>query len=63
MVYKGLCCLYGLLRLTCIWCGHEEGNDIKMIDAIACLFHLVDHTPFYYHVSLLSDNAAVMLKL
>lgn len=60
-VYKGLCFCYGLLRLICIGCfikGKEE-----LIDNIALLFHVIDHTTFYYNVSVLSENAAVVLKL
>ena len=60
-VYKGLCFCYGLLRLICIGC-FTKGKE-KLIDTIALLFHVIDHTTFYYNVSVLSENAAVVLKL
>lgn len=62
-VYKGLCCTYGLLRMVCIGVNSISDNLEDLIDAIASLFHLIDHTAFYYNVSILADNAAVMLKV
>ena len=62
-VYKGLCFCYGLLRLVCICVGSESTSKEDMIDAVSLLFHLIDHTSFYYNVSILSENAAVMLKI
>ncbi|MBR2533882.1 MAG: flagellin lysine-N-methylase [Erysipelotrichaceae bacterium] len=62
-VYKGLCLTYGLLRLVCIgYCSlHNKKEDL--IDATAALFHLIEHTAFYYNAPLICDNAAVFLKL
>ena len=62
-VYMGLCLCYGLLRLVGI--GHHALHDKKedLIDAIAALFHLIDHTAFYYNAPFIVDNAAVFLKL
>ncbi|MCR4633264.1 MAG: flagellin lysine-N-methylase [Erysipelotrichaceae bacterium] len=62
-VYKGLCLCYGLMRLVGI--GYHALHDKKedLIDAIAALFHLIDHTAFYYNAPLIVDNAAVFLKL
>ena len=62
-VYKGLCVCYGLLRIICI--GHCASHDRKedLIDAVSALFHLIDHTAFYYNMPLIVDNAAIFLKL
>ena len=62
-VYKGLCFCYGLLRLLCIYAGSNSTSKEDLIDAVSLLFHLIDHTSFYYNVSVLSENAAVMLKI
>ena len=62
-VYKGLCFAYGLLRLICIYIKTKSSSKEELIDAVSLLFHLIDHTSFYYNVSILADNAAVMLKI
>ena len=61
--YRGLCVCYGLLRVLCI--GNHFFNPDKegLIDAVSALFHLIDHTAFYYNISIIADNAAIMLKL
>jgi len=61
--YKGLCASYGLLRIVCI--GYHATNTTKedLVDAIASLFHLIDHTAFYYNVNILAPAAALLLKL
>ena len=62
-VYKGLCCSYGLLRLICIGNTFDSNNIEDLIDVVACLFRIIDHTAFYHNVSIVVDNAAVMLKI
>lgn len=62
-VYKGLCATYGLLRLVCIANNAEEESEEKLVDAVSALFHLIDHTPFYYNISCIIDNTAILLKL
>ena len=62
-VYKGLCATYGLLRLVCIANTAEEASEEKLVDAVSALFHLIDHTPFYYNISCIIDNTAILLKL
>ena len=62
-VYKGLCCCYGLLRLVCIGATHDSDDVDDLVDAAAALFHLIDHTAFYYNASIIVDNAAAMLRI
>lgn len=62
-VYKGLCICYGLLRLLCIANTYKDHKKDDLVDAVSSLFHLIDHTTFYYNVSLISGNAAIFLKL
>lgn len=61
--YKGLCVCYGLMRVLCIGNHFFNQETDSLIDALAALFHLIDHTAFYYNVSAITDNAAIMLKL
>ena len=62
-VYKGLCCCYGLMRLVCALSCKDGYNKDKIIDGISSLFHLIDHTDFYYVISCIVDNTAIMLKM
>lgn len=61
--YKGLCVCYGLMRIVCI--GHTAIHPTieDLIDAVAALFHMIDHTAFYYNVGIIAENAAILLKL
>ncbi len=61
--YKGLCATYGLMRLVCI--GHTAIHPDRraLVDAIAALFHLIEHTAFYYNANVVVGNGAVLLKL
>ena len=61
--YKGLCVSYGLMRVICAGNHHFHKDKDSLIDAISALYHLIDHTSFYYNVNVLTDNAAVMIKL
>lgn len=61
--YKGLCICYGLPRLVCVVYCLEHRKKEDLIDAVCALFRLIDHTAFYYNVSVLSENAAVFLKM
>ena len=61
--YKGLCICYGLLRILCIGNHCFKADRDSLIDAVAALFHLIDHTAFYYNVAVITDNAAIMIKL
>ena len=63
VAYKGLCVCYGLMRITCIGYTAVHQNEEDLIDAVAALFHLIDHTAFYYNVGIIVNNAAVFLKL
>ncbi len=61
--YRGLCLCYGLLRLLCIGHTADHPKTEDLIDTVASLFRLIDHTAFYYNASIINDNAAVFLKL
>ena len=60
--YKGLCAAYGLLRLVCVY-GGRSGKEEDLADAISALFHLIDHTPFFYNAAMISRAAALLLKI
>ena len=61
--YKGLCASYGLLRFLAI--GHTAAHPTKedLVDVCTALFHLVDHTPFYYNINVIVSYPALLLKL
>ena len=61
--YKGLCAVYGLLRLVCITATEKQPDRETLVDAAASLFHLIDHTAFYYNISCIIDNTAILLRL
>ncbi len=61
--YKGLCAVYGLLRLVCITTEEKQPDRNTLVDAAASLFHLVDHTAFYYNIGCIIDNTAILLRL
>ncbi len=61
--YRGLCVCYGLLRVLCIGNHHFNPGKDSLIDAVAALFHLIDHTSFYYNIACITDNAVIMIKL
>ena len=61
--YKGLCAVYGLMRFVSVgyFTKHQEKEDL--IDALSALFHLIDHSAFYFNVPLIVRHPAVFLKL
>lgn len=61
--YKGLCASYGLLRLVCIGYTSIHTSKDDLVDAMAALFHLIDHTAFYYNVNVLTKAPALLLNL
>ncbi|MBR0137859.1 MAG: flagellin lysine-N-methylase [Erysipelotrichaceae bacterium] len=61
--YKGLCATYGLLRFVCIGNTADGFSNEKLADAISALFRLIDHSSFYYNVSIISSGSALLLKL
>lgn len=61
--YKGLCATYGLLRFLAIGHTAEYPEKEALIDVCTALFHLVDHTPFYYNINVIVSYPALLLKL
>lgn len=63
VAYKGLCVCYGLMRIVCIGYTAVHHSEEDLIDAVTALFHLIDHTAFYYNAGIIVENAAILLKL
>ena len=61
--YKGLCATYGLLRFLAIGYTAEHPLKEDLIDVCAAIFHLVDHSPFYYNINVIVKYPALLLKL
>lgn len=53
---RGLCLAYGLMRVLCADCDGQ--NDV--VDALAGIFRLVEHSPFYYNARLFEGAAALL---
>jgi hypothetical protein len=49
--------------VLCAGNHHFNKSSESLVDAVCNLYHLIDHTSFYYNVNVLIDNAAVMIKL
>ena len=62
-VYKGLCFCYGFLMILFVEAISNDSSEEDLVDSISSLFRIIDHTAFYYNMSVLYDNAAIMLKL
>ena len=63
MAFKGLCAVYGVMRVVCIGYLATRSSTEDLVDAISALFHLIEHTSFYYNAALIAEKAAVLLKL
>nr|MCR5067430.1 PqqD family protein [Erysipelotrichaceae bacterium] len=63
MAYRGLCAVYGLMRVVCVGYLATRNTNEDLVDAISALFHLIEHTSFYYNAPLIAEKAAVLLKL
>lgn len=61
--FKGLCASYGLLCLFAVGYTSINDDENSLIDATSELFHLIEHTAFYYNVNIITNKAASLLKL
>lgn len=49
----GLCLQYKILKIVCASATRENPTEEALVDAIAAVYHLVEHTSFYYNSSIL----------
>ena len=60
---EGLCLLYALLKIICSACTIEDNSKEHLAMVIADIFHLVEHSPFYYNAHILIDNETTLLNI
>ena len=54
--YPGLVLQYELLKLVCAGYTAEDWSEERLVDSVAAIYHLIEHTSYYY-------NASLFLKL
>lgn len=59
----GLCAVYGLMRVISVSWSRASGEESAVADAIAGVFRLVEHSPFYYNAHLLIQRPEILLTL
>ena len=62
-VRSGLCMTYAAMRAMGTACTLERGSRDDLADALAGLFRLVEHRPFYYNAYVLVKEPACLLAL
>jgi len=55
---RGLCITYGLMRVLGACCADQDA----LVDALAGIFRLIEHSPFYYNARLF-ESASALLQL
>lgn len=60
---EGLCLLYALLKIICSTCTIEDNSKEHLAMVIADIFHLVEHSPFYYNAHILINNETTLLNI
>lgn len=59
----GLCAVYGLMRVIVPAHSQASGKTEDAVDAIAGIFRLAEHSPFYYNAHILLNSPLEMLAL
>lgn len=59
----GLCAVYGTMRAICAAYTAEHNRPEDLADAIAGIFRLVEHSPFYYNAQVLISDLEALLAL
>ena len=62
-VRSGLCLTYAAMRAMGAANTLEHGNRDDLADALAGLFRLVEHSPFYFNAYVLVKEPACLLAL
>lgn len=62
-VCAGLCLLYGAMRALSVAHTRESGSQEDLVDALAGLFRMAEHSAFYYNAHVLLFRPAPLLAL
>ncbi len=60
---KGLCLQYVILKLVCTAYMSDHASDEDLTDAIAAVYHLVEHTAFYYNAEILVKEPIALMNM
>lgn len=60
---EGLCLLYALMKIICSVCTIDNHSNEHLASVIADMFHLVEHSPFYYNAHLLIKDETSLLNI
>ena len=60
---EGLCLGYGLMKLICSCMTKQDHSLENLVYVISDIFHLVEHTPFYYNAHILIKDETSLLNI
>lgn len=60
---KGLCVLWGMLRMLCAFYTQDHPHPEDFVDVTAAIFRLVEHSAFYYNCHVLVEDYWQFLAL
>ena len=59
----GFAAAYAVLRVVCACHMAEHSSFDDLVDAVSAVFHLTEHTPFYYNARVIRPDAGALLSL
>ena len=60
---KGLCLLYGLMKIICSCLTLQDHSLEQLVYVVSDIFHLVEHTSFYYNAFVLIKDETSILNI
>lgn len=60
---EGICLLYALMKIICSACTINDHSKENLIYTLSDIFHLVEHSSFYYNAHLLISDEASLLNI
>lgn len=60
---EGLCLGYGLIKIICSCLTADDHSIENLVYVISDIFHLVEHTPFYYNAHILIKDETSLLNI
>lgn len=61
--YKGICLLYAIMKIICSVSTIDDHSNDNLAYVISDIFHLVEHTAFYYNAYILIKNEISLLYI
>ena len=60
---EGICLLYALMKIICSVCTINDHSKENLICTLSDIFHLIEHSSFYYNAHLLINDEASLLNI